>query len=94
MTLIYMQVLEELKELTGHNVSPEDTIALNWHKWQPKVLPYASLLNKTILKELLTSVEKGIPNGIHQCCTCITKYQILFCRMFGHNMSSGVKQIA
>ena len=89
-----MQILEEMKQLTGQNDSPEDTIALNWHKWQPKVLPYASLLKKATLKELLAPVEKGIPNGTRQCCTFITKHQILFCRMFGPFVFSSTLQIA
>jgi len=59
-----MQVMEELKQITGQTETPEDTIALNWHKWQPKVFPYASLLNKTTVKELAMQVDEDIPNGI------------------------------
>lgn len=60
-----MQVMEEFKQITGQSELPEDTVALNWHKWQPKVLPYASLLNKITVKELMVQAEKDIPNGTH-----------------------------
>ena len=45
-----VQIMEEFKEMIGQEESPEDIIS-NCHKWQPKVSPYAAILNKTGVKE-------------------------------------------
>ena len=58
-----MQVMEEFKQITGQAESPEDTINLNWHKWLPKILPYASLCSKASIKELTVQGQNDIPNG-------------------------------
>ena len=48
--------MEEFKQITGQTESPEDVINLNWHKWQPKILPYASLSSKASIKDLTAQI--------------------------------------
>lgn len=55
--------MEEFKEIVGQDALPEDTISVNWNKWQSKVLVYASLSNKATIKELTVQRQPDIPNG-------------------------------
>ena len=55
--------MEEFKQVTGQVELPEDAISINWHKWQPKILPYAVLSNKSSIKDLLMQRQNDIPNG-------------------------------
>lgn len=55
--------MEEFKQITSQADSPEDTMSLNWHKWQPKILPYALLFNKASIKDLTAQKQNDIPNG-------------------------------
>ena len=60
--------MEEFKQITGQTESPEDVINLNWHKWQPKILPYASLSSKASIKDLTAQKQNDIPNGMLTIC--------------------------
>ena len=54
--------MEEFKKIADKTESPEDTINVNWHKWQPKIFPYAELSNKACIKDLLQQRQRDIPN--------------------------------
>ena len=60
---ITLQIMEEFKKITNQVESPEDTINVNWHKWQPKVFPYTELSNKACIKDLVQQKQRDIPNG-------------------------------
>ena len=57
--------MEELKQLTGLTNSPDDTIAIKWNDWQPKLLAYVTLLKKSSVRDLLSKVQQDIPNGMN-----------------------------
>ena len=73
--------MEEFKQITGQTESPEDIINLNWHKWQPKILPYASLSSKASIKDLTAQKQNDIPNGMLTMYTTI----IVKCLQFSQN---------
>ena len=56
--------MEEFKQLTGLTHSPDDMMALKWNDWQPRILAYATLLQKNSLRDLMDKVQQNIPNGM------------------------------
>ena len=54
--------MEELKQLTGLTNSPDDTKAIKWNDWQPKILAYVMLLKKSSIRDLLSKMQQDIPN--------------------------------
>ena len=75
--------MEELKQLTGLENSPDDVMALKWNEWQPKILAYAMALNRSCLKDLTEKARQSIPNGMNCKATAQLWLYIIFAECLG-----------